>query len=158
MDDYEDNDACNLARSLPMAAEGAGAVVIDDATLHHTDATLDTDHYVIQAVEGDHVCAPLEAQCYFVFDIAFTPPDVAAHETYEMCVRPGTCGGSEVCTTANDWHGGANRFELSMSWEGSCGVDDDETWFVEIRRNGGEESCEQYSLEYELTYTDEECA
>ncbi len=158
MDQYEDNDTCASASTLPEAAEGAPtAVTVSDATLHHTDQTLDTDWYAILATEGSHVCVPFTGQCYFYFDIAFVPPDVAAYESYQLCIVPETCGATEICTTTGDWDAQAGRYELSVEWEGTCGSDDNAQLYVKIARDGGEESCEQYSLEYQMSYSDEGC-
>ncbi len=157
VDAYEDNDTCVLAHDLPVATQGATAITVSDPTLHHTDQTLDTDWYAIQAVEGSEVCMPGLSQCYFVFDIALTPPEVAAHATYEMCVTQSACGGTEVCTTSTEWNATDSRYELSVTWEGTCGASDDTLFYVKIARNGGQESCAPYGLEYQLTYTDEQC-
>lgn len=158
-DQYEGNDTCSLARPLPIAPEGAPAVTIGDATLHHVDGSLDTDWFGILAKEGTHICniLPPEPQCYFTFDIAFTPPDPAAYQVYEMCVYSDTCTGDEFCTTGADWNSSAGRYELGLSWQGLCGLTDDTNFFVKISRSGGEESCMQYSLEYQMGYTDEVC-
>jgi hypothetical protein len=158
MDQYEENDTCASASTLPEAAEGAPtAVTVSDATLHHTDESLDTDWYAILATEGQHTCVPFTGQCYFVFDIAFTPPDVAAYETYQLCILAETCGATEICTETSDWDAQAGRYDLAVSWEGTCGASDNTQLYVKIARDGGEESCEQYSLEYQMSYTDEGC-
>lgn len=160
MDQYEGNDDCSLARPLPIANENATAVVVGDPTLHHIDGSLDTDWYSILTVEANHLnCGVpyITPQCYFGFDIAFAPPDAAAYATYQMCVYQGSCGGTETCTSAADWNAGANRYELSLSYQGTCYVNDGGDMFVKIARNGGEESCMQYALEYQFTYTDEVC-
>jgi hypothetical protein len=157
MDRYEGNDSCALAEPLPDSAEGAEAVTVSDPTLHHTDQTLDTDWYEILATEGDPTCMPGFSQCYLIFDIAFTPPDIAAYATYEMCISRGSCGSDETCTTGADWNEGKVRYELSISWEGVCGFTDDAQFYVKITRDGEQESCAQYSLEYQMTYTDEPC-
>ncbi|MBW2736267.1 MAG: calcium-binding EGF-like domain-containing protein [Deltaproteobacteria bacterium] len=157
VDQYEENDTCELASPLTVAAQDAPAIIVSDPTLHHPDQTLDTDWYSILATEGSLTCLPMSSQCYFIFDIAFTPPDPTVHATYEMCVTQGACTGTPICTTGAHWNATALRYELSISWEGTCGVSDDAQFYVQIARNGGQESCDPYTLEYQMSYTDESC-
>ncbi len=158
-DGYEENETCETAFALPDALEAATeAVTVSDATLHHIDQSLDTDWYAIFAIEDSHTCIPLTNQCYFALDIEFTPPDVAAYENYQMCVVPETCSGTEICTESADWDAQTGRYVLSVQWQGTCGGNDDTQFYVKIARDGGQESCEQYSLEYEMNYTNEGCS
>jgi hypothetical protein len=160
-DQYEGNDTCQAVRVLPVANENASTATIGDPTLHHTDQSLDTDWYKIPTAEAFHldcVTNPLSSQCYFVFEIAFAPPDVAAHDTYQMCLRANSCTGTAHCTDSSDWNGTTNKYEMALQWEGTCGLDDEPEIYVEIKRNGGTESCEQYSLEYRYVFTDGTCS
>lgn len=158
LDKYEANEGCMAAKDLPTAAEGSPTTVtVSDATLHHQDGTLDTDWFKIFAKEGSHLCTPLSDQCSFGFTIFFTPPDLDKADTYEMCLVTGGCDAEPVCTTMQNWNAAEKRYELTHVWQGTCGFGDDEDFYVKITRNGGTESCAQYELEYEMTYTKEEC-
>jgi hypothetical protein len=99
----------------------------------------------------------LTGQCYFSIDIAFTPPDAAAYQSYQMCIVEDSCGSTETCTTTGDWDAQSGSYSLSIPWEGVCGLDDHRFFYVKIARDGGEESCEQYSLEYEMTFSNDGC-
>ena len=162
IDGYEPNDTCETAKVLPDAAESAPedpAVTVGDATLHHTDATLDTDWYTVYAHEATHVCWPGNPQCSFFFDIAFTPPEGADHTSYQLCVSIGACGApdAEFCTAETDWIAQDNRYVMSLTWQGSCGSSDSWTFYIKIARSGGQESCKQYALDYKFYYADQEC-
>jgi hypothetical protein len=118
---------------------------------------LDTDWYVIRAIEGDQYCVLYDPQCYYVFEVTFTPPASAPPEDYTMCLAAGACDASELCTDASSYDAVAGHYTLSTLWKGSCGLSDDEDLYLSISRSGGAESCEPYLLEYGFTYTNEVC-
>ena len=157
VDAYEPNEACIEAAGLPDADQGVARSVINQVSLHHLDGSLDTDWYLIRAIEGSQSCLPGDPQCYFTFEIAFTPPASVPPEDYTMCLSAGACGGSELCTDASSYEAEAGHYTLSIFWQGTCGFSDDQDLYLSITRSGGAESCEPYALEYGFTYTDEEC-
>jgi len=154
-DSYEDNETCDTASALAVASEGAGVLVVGDATLHHQDGTSDTDWYQIHAEEASHVCFPGASECYLLFEIAFTPPAGVDHTLYQMCLSKDCANPTETCTTSTDWNG--TRYELALQWQGTCQVNDDQDLHVRIARSGGTASCTEYELQYEFSYTDEAC-
>jgi hypothetical protein len=158
-DPYEVDDTCAQASPLPRADEGWPGdppTVVADAMLYSADASPDVDWFTIEAAEAVHldcpIWPPLQGQCYFYLDIALKPPAGADHALWRMCVYGGeTCEalGDEFCTEAADWIAADGAYEMSLTWEGVCGLDDSWTFRVKVQGTGSSTwACTPYELDY----------
>ena len=166
-DQYEVNDRCANAHQLREVREGGAAVDVRNATLYHgsPDAADDEDWYTFDASEAFHLdCLErfLEPQCNFVFLATLQVPSDEVHEDYVMCVYDSECGGRSFCTDAAgdavEYDAGSATYRMALAWEGTCGVDDDKTFYVQVRNSGaGANSCESYDVTFRYDLVPGEC-
>ena len=74
------------------------------------------------------------------------------------------CSGSMIlgaCANADldAWNEAEGRYEFSVQWEGICGVDDSQDFFLVIRAAGVTvvNRCDPYRVSLQMVYTDEAC-
>ena len=86
-------------------------------------------------------------------EATLTVPDLDARDDYVMCLYENGCGGARFCT--NDPEG--PRFDpdtrtwvVRLSAAGTCGVEDNKSFAVQVRRRGEEQpdACESYGLTF----------
>jgi hypothetical protein len=159
-DTYEINDTCAQARVLPRADEGLGTQTVSTPTLYSSDGSDDTDWYFIEANEASHlecILHPLDDQCYFYLDISLKPPAGADHTKWSYCVHLAvdeadncTAFDYNFCTDETTWTG--TEYAMTLTWSGSCGLDDGWKFYVEVDGATNEESCLPYTLEYTFDF------
>jgi len=159
---YESNDTCALARALPDVVEGSGWLTISDVSLYKgTGTAQDIDWYTVHANEATHLeCFfhPGEEQCDFQFVARLTVPSHEVKDDYVMCVYSGgTCSNPSYtfCTDAGFalYDQATHSYEMVLSWDGICGLDDDWDFVVEILyADQTPTACDPYELEFALLY------
>lgn len=129
---------------------------------HGTGTVQDSDWYSVYADEATHLecfLHPGEYQCNFRFLAVLNVPSDAVHEDYVMCVHTGgTCGDFDYtfCTdVVGDavYYQGSASYEMLLTWDGICGLDDDWDFFVEVKYAAeAPTACDNYELEFALLY------
>ena len=168
-DGFEPNDACEMAHRLPDVREGAGAVRATDITLYHGgdhEPGRDVDWFIYTNREAVHVdCFErlLEPQCNFYYEAGLRVPDGADPDAYVMCMYENGCGGARFCTDnpRGARYDAPNRmWIISLNGPGTCGLQDNKTFAVEVRYVGREEpnACETYQLALGFAFQEQECA
>jgi hypothetical protein len=168
-DEFEPNDACEMARELPRVAEGQPPIRVENGTLHHADreAGRDEDWYVFTTREAFHVeCLEhlLEPQCNFHYEAGLRVPDGADPDAYVMCLYENGCGGPRFCTNAPQGarYDAPNRtWVIRLNGPGTCGLEDNKTFAVQVfynGRGGAPNACETYSLAFAFGFVPQECA
>lgn len=167
-DQWENNDVCSMARTLPNVEEGADEpLVIDDAALYHggADAASDTDWYRVRADEGLGLCVPGFEECGLTMVVQFTLPENALRNDYELCVHHvegDSCDDvvGSVCMNVDDdqgWDLETGTYTMALVWDGRCALDSSRDFYVEVRSPTTINACSPYTLAFAFDDTDAEC-
>lgn len=147
-DKYEDNQVCTMAWDLGDIEENASQPLVVTATLYK-DGAEDVDFYEIITNESSNFwpCKlPATDDCYG-FLIFLEVPD---GYDFDLCAYAQDCDGTEFkgCSTS----GGPGVGEtLEMGWQGTWTVNDDKTFFVEVKGSDAlQNSCVPYTLSFQF--------
>ena len=158
-DNYESNNTCNMG-SYEEVKQGAGKKTLS-LNLYPEN---DVDWLEIRAKELADFCLNDDSEGPYSFSIKLTPP---AGLDYDLCVWPSdlfACGdlnqesgSAGACEELGIFEGGDSPETYTYPpegqvWDGTCGGNDDKTFYVKIINYfASEQDCAPYTLEIEMT-------
>jgi Putative metal-binding motif len=170
-DSYETNETCAQTRQAPSSPYGsaAGEVWEDDGPGSLT-ATLypagDVDWFHFTGIEATHLgCGFGDPQCFLV-EVTLTLPAGLTQSDVLATVMPdfdndcsdGTDASFDSATNGS-WStsGGVHEWTIGVQWDGECTIifSDDLDFFISVEGLNSAQSCEDYTLSYEMIYVSE---
>jgi hypothetical protein len=138
---FNTNDSCPVADAIPVVPENGSNTI--NATIYPMPSIggTDEDWYIVEVDENDAVCFPFSTERYrAVFNLTGIPPG----SDYDLhIVDPDNCGSIFGVSAAG---GNANE-QVSLDFDGTCGLDDNRLFRVRVFRFGNTGgSCDDYQL------------
>jgi len=166
-DSYETNDTCAQTRQAPGSPYGTEGEVWEDDGLGSLTATLypaaDEDWYHFTAMEAAHLtCSWGTDQCFMVEITLALPQDLTQSDVLVTVMPDFDNDCSNGSTVSFDsaldgtWTspGTGDEWTIGIQWDGACDpiFSDNLDFFVTVEGLSGAQSCEDYTLSYEMIY------